>query len=249
MSTANWLLMLFAVATAVMRQALRPVTWRRPVRAEFWRFMDLVCLRNLAAMLVTAALVGLAVVSQGLYWFEQFGQQGAIGEVIVFVMVREIVPLIVGLLVLGSGGIVHLGELGAMRINGQLDALDRQGVDPFLLLVVPRVVAMIVAVFAHSILFIIIAFLVGYAMAQATGATAIAPAQFVINLLSAIGNNGYLVLPAKALAIGLTIGAVCSLTAMDRRAEGIAGETLTARGFIRGISGILLVSTLLSLAL
>jgi len=248
-STANWLFMTFAVATAVVRQALRPLTWRRPARLEFWRFMEIVCLRNLLAVCIAAALIGLTLVSQGLYWLDRFGQADAIGQVIVFAMVREIGPIVVGLLALGGGGIVLLGELSAMRAQGQLEALDRQGVDPFLLLVVPRVLAIVVTVFAHSMIFIVVALAVGYAVAHATGATAIAPGQFVASMLAAIGANGYLILPAKSVAIGLTIGAVCALTALDPRGSDPAGATLTATGFIRAISGVLLVSALISLAI
>ena len=142
-----------------------------------------------------------------------------------------------------------LGELSAMRTTGELDALERQGLDPFLLLVVPRVAALAVAVFAHSIVFIVVAFSSGYLLAQATGAAVEPPAQFVINVLTGIGTTGYLVLPVKALAIGLTIGVICSLTAMDRNMVGLARETLTATGFIRAVSGILLVSALLSAAI
>ncbi len=247
-STANWLFMAFAMATAVLRQSLRPLTWRRPARLEFWRFMEIVCLRNLLAVCIAAALIGLTLVSQGLYWLDRFGQADAVGQVIVFAMVREIGPIIVGLLALGSGGIVLLGELSTMRAKGQLEALDRQGVDPFLLLVVPRVLAIIAAVFTHSILFIVVALATGYSVAHATGATAVPPLQFLADMLTAIGAVGYLILPVKSLAIGLTIGAVCALTALDA-AEGAGEATLTATGFIRAISGVLLVSALISLAI
>jgi len=247
--TANWLFMAFAMATAVVRQALRPITWRRPARQEFWRFMEIVCLRNLLAVCIAAALIGLTLISQGLYWLDRFGQADAIGQIIVFAMVREIGPIVVGLLALGGGGIVLLGELSAMRAHGQLESLDRQGVDPFLMMVVPRVLAIVIAVFTHSILFIVVALATGYSVAHATGATAIPTGQFVVNMLAAIGSTGYLILPVKSLAIGLTIGAVCALTALDPRASGLGAATLTAPGFIRAISGVLLVSALISLAI
>lgn len=248
-STANWLFMAFAMATAVLRQALRPLTWRRPVRLEFWRFMEIVCLRNLLAVCIAAALIGLTLVSQGLYWLDRFGQADAIGQVIVYAMVREIGPIIVGLLALGGGGIVLLGELGAMRAQGQLETLDRQGVDPFLLLVVPRVLAIVVAVFTHSMVFIFLAMLTGYTVARATDASATPPLEFVGTLLTEIGAIGYLILPVKSLAIGLTIGAVCALTALDARATDAGEATLAATGFIRAISGVLLVSAAISLAI
>lgn len=249
LSGANWLLTAFALATAIVRQALRPVTWRRPVRAEFWRFMAFACLRLLPAVLVAAALVGFTLISQALYWLDQFGQSDSIGQVIVVIMVRDLGPAIVGLLVLGSGGIVLIGELSALRASGQLEALDRQGVDPFLLLVVPRVVALTITMFVHSMIFIVVSLCVGYAVVRLLGATATSPDQFALRTLAGIGSAGYIVLPTKTIAIGLTIGAVCSLTALDSRARSRTTEVLTAIGFIRATSGILLVSALISLTL
>lgn len=247
--SANWLFVACATAMAILCQAVRPITWRRTVRAEFWRFMELVCLRNMRALLIAGGLIGLALVSQGLYWLDRFGQPDEIRQVIVLVMVREVGPLIVGFLVLGSGGIILINEVSAMRSTGQMDDLDRQGVDPFLLIVVPRVIALVVATFSHTIIFVVVALIAGHAMAQAVGATAIEPVQFLISLLAAIGSTGYIALPVKTIAIGLTIGTVCSLSAMDPATDGLTGGTFTATGFIRAVSGILLVSTLLSLVL
>jgi phospholipid/cholesterol/gamma-HCH transport system permease protein len=245
----NWLVMAFAIATAIVRQASRPVTWRRSVRNEFWRFMELVCVRNLAAVLIAAALVGLTLVSQGLYWLDKFGQADAVGQVIIFVMVREIGPLIVGFLVLGSGGIVLLVELAAMRAGGHLDALDRQGIDPFVLLVVPRVIAVIVAVFSHTILFIVVSLATGFVMAKAVGAIAMPLSAFLYQMLTTIGTTGYIVLPVKTVAIGITIGTLCSLSALAADEGRLGSQTIAASGFIRAVSGVLLVNAVLSLAL
>jgi phospholipid/cholesterol/gamma-HCH transport system permease protein len=248
-AATNWLLMVVATAAAIAHQALRPMNWRRTARAEFWRFLDLVGIGNLTAVGVTAALIGIAVVAQGLYWQEQFGRQEAVIQVMTYVVIREVGPLIVALLTLGTGGMLLLGELATLRSGGQLDTLDRQGVDPFLVLVVPRVAALVTSIFAHSLIFIVIAFVTGYAMARAVGGTPILPSQFVVGLLSAIGTNGYLILPAKSVAFGLTIGAICGWTAIDRRSAETPNERLTATGFIRGLSGILLVGALLSVTL
>lgn len=248
-ASGDWLLLLFSMTATILVQGARPNTWRRPVRAEFWRFLDLVCLGNLAPVIVAAALVGLALVAQGIYWLDQVGQASAIGDVIVFVMVREVGPLIVGLIALGTGGILLVGEISKLRNAGQLAALDNQGIDPFQLLVLPRVIAIVLSVFAHSVIFIIVAFFIGYVVARTIGAVATGPGQFFTTVLTDVGTVGYAILPAKAVAIGLTIGVVCSLTAMDKYTAVRAPERLTASGFMRAISGILLVSALLSLTL
>lgn len=245
----RWTLLAFSLAWASLAHAVRPLTWRRPVRAEFSRFLALTCLDNLTAVLVTGAIVGIVLFAQGLYWLDQFGQADAVANVIMSIVVRELGPLVVSLLMLGTGGIAMIGEVAAMRSGGQIAVLDRQGIDPFLLLIVPRIVAMIIALFVHSVLFITVALITGYAGARLMGAITIDPISFVTYLLTAIGANGYIVIPAKAVALGLTIGAICSLTALDNGERGATPERRIARGFIRSVSGVLAVGALLSLTL
>lgn len=244
----RWIVLLFALAVSVLQRAVQPLTWRRPVRDEFWRFMDLVCVRNLHVTLITAAIAGVAVVGQGLYWLESVGTIDVIREVTVYVMVREIAPLAVGLLALGSGGMVMFNEFSVLRRGGQLEALDRQGIDPFILLVVPRVVALAIAVFAQSVFFVVVAFMVGTWAAVALGVMTIGPLEFVALLLNEIGAVGYLALPAKSILIGLTIGVICAAAAVTGPTQGGAiAEPRSSTGFIQSMSGMLLVSTILSL--
>lgn len=245
----RWTLLAFSLAWVSLAQAARPPTWRRPVRAEFTRFLAQTCLDNLTAVLVTGAIVGIALFAQGLYWLDQIGQADAVADVILSIVVRELGPLVVSLLMLGTGGIVMIGEIAAMRTGGQLAALDRQGIDPFLLLVVPRIVAMIIALFVHSVLFITTALVIGYVGARIIGVITVDPVSFLTFLLTGIGANGYIVIPAKAVALGLTIGTICSLTALESGDQGTIAERRIARGFIRSISGVLAVSALMSLTL
>src|SRR5690606_34695622 len=112
-----------------------------------------------------------------------------------------------------------------------------------------RVVALVVAVFAHSVLFVIVAFAPGYGLPPATGANPMTPEAFARAGLAGIGATGYLFLQAKSVATGAASGVVCCLTELLRLSRPVAAERLTAAGFLRAVTGILLVDALLSLAL
>jgi phospholipid/cholesterol/gamma-HCH transport system permease protein len=128
----RWLATAAGMAAAVVRQGLRPTSWRRPARAEFLRFMELAGVQNLPAVAVAGVLVGISLVAQGMYWLDQLGEQDFVFTVIAVVMIREIAPLVVGLLALGRGGLLILDELSELRRDGQWRALDVQGLDRFL---------------------------------------------------------------------------------------------------------------------
>jgi len=246
---AQWLAAASGLGAATLRQGARPLTWRRPVRAEFARFMELASVRAIPSVVVTGGLLGLAVITQYLYWVEKLGQQEIIDDIFDIVVVRELTPLLVGFLVLGRSGLLILHEVGSLRKQGQYRMLDAQGIDPFLIIVIPRVLAVTLSVFCLSIVFIIATFTVGHVAAIAVGVTVDPLLDLPVALLEAIGSVGYATLPVKTLAIGFTIGVVCCVTAMEDRPESDKDAHLMPRGFVRSVLAILLVSGLTSIVL
>lgn len=245
----RWLATAGGMAAGVIRQGARPLTWRRPVRAEFIRFLDLAASRNLLTVVVAGGLVGFGLIAQAFYWVNKFGQEELVIDIVAVVVVREIAPLFVGFLALGHSGLVILSELGEMRRQGQIRTLDAQGIDPFLFLVVPRVLALTISVFCLTIVFVISAYGLGYVSATVLGVETEPVWEVPFLMLEFLGGSGYAVLPVKTLAIGFTIGIVCCLTALETEPSGADAASLMPRGFIRSVLAILLVSGLTSVLL
>jgi phospholipid/cholesterol/gamma-HCH transport system permease protein len=235
-----------AVAGAVVGQGVRPLTWRRPVRAEFLRFFDLAVVRAIPSVIGAGLLVGFSLVAQALYWLEQLGEPGLIRTVLVVVVVREIAPLLVALLILGRGGLMLMSDLGRMGRNDIDRALDTQGVDPFLLLIVPRVLALTLGCFCLTIVFIVAAFVSGYTAAALVGIPTRTPAGFALELLGTIGGAGYLILPVKTLLMGLAIGVIGSLNTIAADEERRSPGSSLSAGFLRSMLAIFVISGLIS---
>jgi phospholipid/cholesterol/gamma-HCH transport system permease protein len=242
----RWLATAAGMAAAVVRQGLRPTSWRRPVRAEFLRFMEIAGVRNVPAVVVAGILVGISLVAQAMYWLDQVGEEDPVFTVIAVVMIREIAPLVVGLLALGRGGLLILDELSALRRDGQSRTLDLQGIDPFLVLIMPRVLALAISVFSLTMIFLVVAFVSGYGIAMLFDVTRRSWVEFGAEAFATIGSAGYAVLPLKTLGIGLAIGIVCSMTAMEQRREPGAERHLMPVGFMRSVLSVFLVSGLVS---
>jgi len=242
----RWLATAAGMSAGVVRQGLRPASWRRPARAEFLRFMELAGVQNVPAVVVVGILVGISLVAQGMYWLDQVGEEDPVFTVIAVVLIREIAPLVVGLLALGRGGLLILDELSELRRDGQSRALDLQGVDPFLVLIMPRVLALAISVFCLTMIFLVVAFASGYVVGSLFDVTQRSWVEFGVETFATIGSAGYAVLPLKALGIGLAIGIVCSLTAMEQRREPGVERTLMPIGFMRSVLAVFLVSGLVS---
>ena len=242
----RWLATAAGMAAGVVRQGLRPAAWRRPARAEFFRFMDLAGVQNLPAVVVAGILVGFSLVAQGMYWLNQLAEQELVFSVIAVVLIREIAPLVVGLLALGRGGLLILDELSKLRRDGQCRGLDVQGIDPFLVLIMPRVLALALSVFCLTMILLVVAFASGYLTGSLLGVARRGPVEFAAQTLATIGYAGYAVLPLKGLGIGFAIGIVCCLTAMEQRDGSSAERTFMPVGFMRAVLAVFLVSGLVS---
>ncbi len=98
-------------------------------------------LGSLPTIILTGAFSGLALALQSYVGFQRFGAENFIGALVSIAMVREMGPVLTGLMVTGRAGSAMAAELGTMQISEQIDALKTLRIDPYQYLVVPRVVA------------------------------------------------------------------------------------------------------------
>jgi phospholipid/cholesterol/gamma-HCH transport system permease protein len=133
-------------------------------------------------------------------------------------------------------------ELGAMRTGGQVHLLDAQGIDPFLYLVVPRVLATALGVFCLTMVFLVVALATGLVAAHTLGLTSLTLLDFLAAVLTAMGPREYALIPLKTLAIGFAIGLISCTTglAVGRVVPEVAA--LLPRGFVKAVLATLLIS-------
>jgi phospholipid/cholesterol/gamma-HCH transport system permease protein len=243
----QFLLTLMALAAGVVVESLMLRSWRRPARMELRRVLRQTIAGSLPAIVFVAALLGLGMVYQAFYWLRVAGQEESIGTILVTVLLREILPLLVGIILLGRGGSIILIELGHLQRSKQFHALLRQGIDPFNFLILPRGIAFALAAYALGIVFALVTLLVGFYAAALLGVVQNSVWGFLDDVLRAISPRDFIVFPVKMLVIGLMIAVATSLTALSASPEEDIGH-LIARGFVRGMLAVMVSSGLMSLA-
>jgi phospholipid/cholesterol/gamma-HCH transport system permease protein len=83
---------------------------------------------------------------------QQFGSLSLTGQLVALSMVRELGPVLTGILVAGRNASGMASELGSMKVTEQIDAMRAMGVDPTKKLVTPRVIATVTMLFFLSII-------------------------------------------------------------------------------------------------
>ncbi len=91
-------------------------------------------------------LIGVVIAYQGAEQLRKFGTNIFIVDLVGISLLREIAPLIVAILIAGRSGSAYAAQIGTMKVTEELDAVKTFGLSPVELLVLPRVLALIVAV-------------------------------------------------------------------------------------------------------
>ena len=113
---------------------------------------DLIGVGSLPIVVLTGFFTGAVLALQTSSTLQQFGSLSLTGKLVSLSMVRELGPVLTGLMVAGRNSSGMASELGSMKVTEQIDAMRAMGVDPSKKLVTPRVVATVIMLFFLSIL-------------------------------------------------------------------------------------------------
>jgi len=241
----SFTLQLAALAWGVLREGAAPGTWRRTLRSAFRATLTRVVGGSLGTIAVTGLVAGLGLVFEALYWLRTAGQEEQIGRLLVIVLIREVAPLLIGIILLGRGGLATVAELGTLQAEGEVAVLRAEGIDIFQTLVLPRAAAFALAAFTLGMVFVALALVSGFVTGSVAGVVNGSIFGFLDAVLRAMSLRDLAVFPMKLLLIGLIVALACCATGLAaRETDGLA--TLMPRGFTRGITGILAVTATLS---
>ena len=100
---------------------------------------------SLPVVALTAVFAGAVIALQSYTGFSRFGAESAIAGIVVLSFVRELGPVLAGLMVAGRVGAAMAAEIGTMRVTDQIDALGTLSTNPLKYLVAPRLLAGVLA--------------------------------------------------------------------------------------------------------
>ncbi len=135
--------LLGALTTAVLRTIAHPTRLRL---TSVVHHLERVGWRAVPIILLSTFVIGAILAQQGIFRFRTFGADVYVVDMVSVLVLREVGVLIVCVMVAGRSGSAYTAELGAMKMREEIDALRTMGLDPIEVLVLPRIVALVVAV-------------------------------------------------------------------------------------------------------
>ena len=118
--------------------------------------------RSWLVIVVSGTFVGMVVALQFYDTLVRFGSVSLLGAAVGLSLIRELGPLLTGLMVIGRAGSAICAEVGIMRSEDQIDALECMSIDPYRYLIAPKLVAAVISVPLLTAIFDCVGILGGY---------------------------------------------------------------------------------------
>lgn len=118
-----------------------PANLRLLRRSDFGVIAERAGLQAMPLVLALGYLIGMILAFQSAVPMRQFGADLYVADLVTIALCRELGPLLVAVILAGRTGSAYAAELGTMRVNDEISALETMGISPSIMLVLPRIAA------------------------------------------------------------------------------------------------------------
>ena len=226
----TFLAMAGSAAIALARAAREPHRLRL---TSVVHHLDRVGWQAIGIILLITFLIGAIIAQQGIFNFRRFGAEDYAVNLVGILILREIGVLIVAIMVAGRSGSAYTAELGAMKMREEVDALRAMGIDPIEILVLPRILALIIALPILTFLGSMAALLGGELLAWLYGG--MSPTIYLDRLQDAVSLHDFYIGMIKAPVMALLIGIVACSEGLKVKGSAESLGTQTTASVVKSI--------------
>ena len=191
-----------------------------------------------------AFLLGVVVAYQSADQLRQYGANVFIADIVGLSMLREFAPLITAIIVAGRSGSAYAAQIGTMVVTEEVDALHTLGIPPLDLLVLPKLVALVIALPLLTVFADLLGVTGGLLMAQAQ--LGVGPHEFMDRFVKAVSATAFLVGIGKAPVFAVVIVVVGCFQGFRTRGGADSVGRQTTRSVVQAIFGVIVVDALFS---
>jgi len=213
------------------------------VSAIFYH-MEQAGLNAIPIIALIAFLIGLVIAYQGAIQLRQFGAEIFVVDMVAVSVLRELAILLTAIVVAGRSGSAFTAQIGAMKINEEVDAMRTIGLDPMQVLVMPRLIALMIVLPLLGFVADVMGLVGGGVMSMIE--LGISPAQYIERLGQSFApwslGTGLVKVPVFAAIIATTS---CY---MDMKVAGSSESLgkLTTRSVVHAIFAVIVADALFS---
>ena len=198
-----------SILGGVVRALLRALA--KPSRLRFTSIvyhLDRTGLQAVPIVCLISLLIGGIIAQQGVFQLSFFGAEDFVVDLVGILILREIGVLLTAIMVAGRSGSAYTAEIGSMKMREELDALKVIGLDPIEVLIMPRLLALVIALPLLTFISGMFGLIGGALVAFIYGDMAFQ--RFILLLRDAIDMSTLMVGLIKAPFMGLIVGLIAA---------------------------------------
>lgn len=211
-----------------------PALGRWPVRQVLFKQLYFTGTESLLTIGLVAFLAGLIVITELNNLVG--GNASATSHVLIWIVVRELAPLIAAIVMVGRSSSAFASELSMMQINGEIKSLRCMGISPLSYLIMPRVLAMMLASIVLGFYFQIIAISTGWVVTALR--FDILLRDEIANFFEIIGYREIMAALLKSAVFGVLVAVVSSYHGMRRKTAMTEVTQAVSQAVIRSLLAV-----------
>ena len=190
-------------------------------------------------------LLGIVVAYQGAEQLRRYGANIFVADLVGLSMLREFAPLITAIIVAGRSGSAYAAQIGTMAVTEEIDAMRTIGIAPIDLLVLPKILALLIALPLLTVYADVLGVFGGMIMARAQ--LGVGFEDFLERLLSAITLTDYLIGIGKAPVFAAIIAVVGCFQGFRTHGGADSVGRQTTRSVVQSIFLVIVADALFSI--
>ena len=241
---------ILAMLWATIMLASRRESWTPPVRGVLGRQLLFTGVDGTSAAIRFGAAVGIVMIVQAALWIDAIGiTTDVIAPVLWRAIVRELAPLLACMVVIGRSGIAISTELATMLVDGELEVIDAQGIDPMTFLVMPRIISFVVSIFCLAVITAAAMIVTGYVAGRAVDVIRVPWSTFLGQILSQFNTLDLVFFLPKTVIAGGFAAAICCIDGLSVRGTITDVPRVSSRSGIHALTAVFAVSAILSIVI
>jgi phospholipid/cholesterol/gamma-HCH transport system permease protein len=212
---------LTSILVLVLWSAAQPRCWARPARAALARQIFSHGVESAPFIGGVAVLLGAVVVLLSRRWAEGVLSPDLMNPLLIMVVARELGPLLTNIALIARNGSSSVVELGLWRMGGGIRAMESKGVDPFVSVLMPRVLGAVISAFCLVATFIGMSFATAFLFGISINHLDASLERFLDELLVALGPADLIVIVVTTCVPAFCFAAICAAQglAIEREAD------------------------------
>jgi phospholipid/cholesterol/gamma-HCH transport system permease protein len=230
------------IAITFVRILPRPQRWRwlaalHNVQIAGFNALPIIC--------ITSFLLGIVIAYQGADQLRHYGANIFVVDLVGYSVLREFAPLMTAIIIAGRSGSSYAAQIGTMVVTEEIDALRTVGIEPIDLLVIPKIIALLVAlplltVFADGIG-------VFGGMVMATTQLGVGFPEFIRRFSKAISVSQFLVGVGKAVVFSIVIAVIGCFQGFRTKGNADSVGHQTTRSVVQSIFIVIVLDAVFSI--